>query len=169
MRFESLIGIQLWLVIINLGIALGAGIYEARIEFPLWLERSADGGLAWNAEAARRADSGLRFWAFVTTGPLTLLTLAGLATVWRTRGKVRKWWLVSLGAVLIDRGMTFAYFIPTMMELMGGNLAPDEATAMAGRWGELNHLRHAATFVALLAAMKAFGAFHASKGGRLSA
>src|SRR5690606_28567205 len=79
--------ILLWLFVINLGIALGAGLYEARIQVPEWLV-STPGGLRWDAEASLRANTGLRFWAFVTTGPLTLVTVANLAAAWRSRGRL---------------------------------------------------------------------------------
>lgn len=35
-----------------------------------------EGGYQWQCEAARIANTGLRFWVYVTTVPLTLLTLA---------------------------------------------------------------------------------------------
>jgi len=74
------VSILLWLFVINLGIAFGAGLYEHRIVLPRWLE-SGDAGAHWNAEAARRDHTGRKFWGFVTTVPLTLLTLANLYVV----------------------------------------------------------------------------------------
>lgn len=59
----------LWLFVINLGIAFGAGLYEHRIVVSQWVTGSAQGG-GWDAEAVRRDDMGRLFWAFVTTGPL---------------------------------------------------------------------------------------------------
>lgn len=53
--------IVLWLFVINLGISFGAGLYEHRIEFPLWLVATEDGNYVWKAEAAVAANSGLRF------------------------------------------------------------------------------------------------------------
>jgi hypothetical protein len=35
-------------------------------------------------------DTGLRFWAYVTTGPLTLLTLVNLFAAWRASGPTRR-------------------------------------------------------------------------------
>src|SRR5262245_23676288 len=66
-----MIEVLLWLFVINLGIAFGAGLYESRIVVPQWLSFSRDTGYRWNAEAARKADVGLRFWVYVTTLPLT--------------------------------------------------------------------------------------------------
>src|SRR6266581_3813848 len=92
----------LWLFVINLGIAFGAGLYEHRIVVSHWIRSSGDSGSHWNAEAARRDDTGRRFWAFVTTVPLTLLTLANLFAAWRASSSVRDWWLGAAFAALAD-------------------------------------------------------------------
>ena len=143
----------LWLFVINLGIALGAGLYEARIVVPRWIGSSPN--RHWNAEAARQDDTGRRFWGLVTTVPLTLLTLANLIAAWRAPAPVRGWWLAAAIAALADRGITFAYFIPTMIRLMR---APDSpaSVAMAIQWARLNYVRLAMLVVALLTALRAF-------------
>ncbi len=146
--------ILLWLFVINLGIAFGAGVYEHRILTPDWI--TDDGSRShWNAQAARRDNTGLRFWAYVTTGPLTLLTSASLVVAWRASGPERGWWVVSALIVLVDRVLTFGYFIPTMVGLMNG---PDSAASVAEatRWARLNYLRHALVLAGWLAALKAF-------------
>jgi hypothetical protein len=149
--------ILLWLFVINLGIAFGAGLYEARIEFPQWLVDSTKSGYQWDAEAARHANTGLRFWVYVTTVPLTLLTLANLVTAWRARGVIRRWWLGAAVAAMADRLFTFTYFVPTMVKLMSDeSLAQSRAVEMALRWGQLNHLRHVIVLIAWLSALKAF-------------
>jgi hypothetical protein len=147
--------ILLWLFVINLGVALGAGVYESRIVFDNWLTSSPDSALHWDAEAARADNTGLRFWAFVTTVPLTLLTLANLVAAWHAVGALRLWWLAAAVAALADRVFTFSYFIPTMVGLMQ---APDSAGAVATamRWEALNYLRHAIVLAAWLASLRAF-------------
>lgn len=152
---ESLSRALLWLFVINLGVAFGAGLYEGRIVVSQWLISSPETGLHWNAEAARRDDTGLRFWVFVTTVPLTLLTVANLIAAWRAAAPVRRWWLAAGAAALADRVFTFAYFIPTMVGLME---APDSSAAVATalRWANLNYIRHAIVLTAWLAALKAF-------------
>ena len=90
----------LWLFIINLGIALGAGLYEGRIVVAEWITSSADGSMHWNPEAGRHHDTGLRFWVFVTTGPLTPLTVANLLFAWRASGALRRWWMTAAVAAL---------------------------------------------------------------------
>ncbi len=154
---ESIAHVVLWLFVINLGIAFGAGLYEGRIVVPQWLSRSGGSAYRWNAEAARDANVGLRFWAFVTTVPLTLLTLASLVVVWWTPEVVRPWWSGAIAAALVDRAMTFAYFIPTMLRLMKDEAsARSEAVAKARQWVNLGYIRHAATLAAWLASLKAF-------------
>jgi hypothetical protein len=50
---SSAASILLWLFVINLGIAFGAGLYEHRIVASKWI--STSGEVAhWNAEAVRR-------------------------------------------------------------------------------------------------------------------
>ena len=93
---------------------------------------------------------------YVTTGPLTLLTLASLFAAWRAPELVRQWWLIATAAALVERIMTFAYFVPTMITLMReGALSDGAAVASARRWAALSVFRHAATLVAWLAALKA--------------
>lgn len=151
-----MIEILLWLFVINLGIAFGAGLYESRITVPQWFSFSPNMGYSWNAKAARDANVGLKFWVYVTTVPLTLLTVGSLIVVWWTHDAVRSWWLIAVAAALLDRVMTFSYFIPTMIKLMQPeSVAQSEATAKAQQWVRFGYIRHAATLVAWLAALKA--------------
>jgi len=92
----------LWLFVINLGIAFGAGLYESRILVPQWLNGSPEAGYRWNAEAARLPDTGLSFWVYVTTVPLTLLTVANLIAAWTTSvTPLRSAWLSALKAFAV--------------------------------------------------------------------
>jgi hypothetical protein len=145
----------LFLFIINLGIAFGAGLYEVRITLPQWLKPSQVGGYLWDAEAARQANVGLRFWVYVTTIPLTLLTLASLAIAWWMPDLVRNWWLSAATASLVDRGMTFIYFVPTMIKLMQGD-GGSQAASKALQWARVGYIRMVANLVAWLAALMAF-------------
>jgi hypothetical protein len=148
--------IILSLFLVNLGIAFGAGLYESRVMVPQWLSFSPEAGYRWNVDSARNANSGLRFWVYVTTVPLTLLTLASLVAAWWTPIPVRNWWLVAAAAVLVDRAMTFGYFIPTMLSLMNADMSPAGAVAKATQWVNLGYVRHAATLAGWLAALRAF-------------
>jgi hypothetical protein len=140
----------LWLFIVFLGISFGAGLYESRVVVPRWIS-----GSAWNADIARRDDPGRRFWAFVTTLPLTLLVFASLALALRSEGELRTWWLAAAIVALAERILTFAYFIPTMVRLTRPTPPPD-ATKKAARWAAVNYLRHAMVLAAWLLAMNAF-------------
>lgn len=149
--------ILLWLFILNLGIAFGAGLYETRNVLPQWFTRAPDGGFRVDSEAMRRSDTGRRFWAYVTTVPLTLLTLAGLAVAWPVHDARHSWWFVAASITLVERIMTFSYFIPTALKLMRAETLPESAAErMAAQWAHLNYIRAALTLVGWVAALKAF-------------
>jgi hypothetical protein len=156
--------IILWLFVIDLGIVFGAGLYETRISVPRWLTGSPETGYRWNRAAALEDNVGLRFWAYVSTLPLTLLTLASLVAAFWMTGPAHGWWLVAATAALLERGMTFGYFIPAMIALMRSD-GPSETNASrkAVRWVRLGYLRHAAILIAWLSALKAFSLFHAAR------
>jgi hypothetical protein len=154
--------VLLWLFVLNLGIAFGAGLYEHRIVMSRWLDTSG-GEAHWNPEAVRQDDTGRRFWVFVTTGPLTLLTLANLFVAWRAPTGLRGWWLAAALAALADRTFTFGYFIPTMVGLMSAADSPPAVTA-ATRWSNLNYVRHLIVLAAWLASLKTFALLYARRG-----
>ncbi|RKI17065.1 DUF1772 domain-containing protein [Corallococcus sp. AB030] len=152
--------ILLWLFVLNLGVAFGAGLYEHRISLPRWLDVT---GGHWSSEAARQDDVGRRFWGVVTTGPLTLLTLASLYFATRATGPLRSWWLAAALVVLVDRVLTFSYFIPTMVRLMQSPDAP-AAVETAMRWARMNQLRHVLAGGAWFAALQALSWLRVTRG-----
>jgi hypothetical protein len=155
---DRLTHVLLWLFVLNLGIAFGAGLYESRISVPQWLRFAPDTGYRWKAAPAVEANVGLRFWVYVTTVPLTVLTLLCLIRGWTMPEPSRTWWLVAGGAALIERLLTFGYFIPTMIRLMREELQPESAaTTKARQWVRLGYVRQLLTLIAWLAALHAFG------------
>ena len=139
--------VLLWLFVINLGTAFGAGIYESRVVVPRWE----------NTPPQEWPNTGIEFWAYVTTGPLTLLTLANLVAAWLERGPRRRWWLGAAAISVVERIATFSYFIPTMVWLMGTEGLPQaEVQAALSQWLLLDYGRHILTLAAWLAALKAF-------------
>lgn len=155
--------VLLWLFVINLGVAFGAGLYEHRIVFSNWLSSSPNDRSHWHPDIVRRDDTGRRFWAFVTTIPLTLLTVTNLSAAWGSTGPVRGWWIAAGLAALADRALTFSYFIPTMIKLMKAADSPESA-AIAARWRDLNYLRHAIVLAAWLASLQTFALFYQQRG-----
>jgi hypothetical protein len=156
--------LALWLFVINLGIVFGAGLYEARIEFPQWLVTLADGELFWDATAAKEANTGLKFWMFASTITLTLLTVLNLVLAFRSDSTVRKWWTTAALTALADRAFTFSYFIPTMITLIQDEgVSRSDAVDMASLWGSLNHLRHFLVFLAWITALRTFRDFHPNR------
>ena len=138
--------VLLWLFVINLGIAFGAGLYESRVVVPRWEDIPPQ---MW-------PNTGLEFWVYVTTVPLTLLTLANLIAVWLDRGPRRLWWLGAVAISVVERITTFSYFIPTMIWLTStAGLSETEVEAVLSQWLLLGYGRHVLTLAAWLSALRA--------------
>jgi hypothetical protein len=135
----------LWLFVINLGIAFGAGPYEARVVIPQWA----------NLPPRTWPNTGILFWVYVTTIPLTLLTVANLFAAWLEPSPRRKWWLWAAVTIVLERVATFVYFIPTMISLMGSERSDLEIKATLSQWLVFNYGRHVLTFLGWLLALKA--------------
>lgn len=134
----------LWLFVVNLGIALGAGLYEHRVVISQWT----------GVPPSEWPNTGRMFWAYVTTVPLTLLTLASLFAAWTASDPVRSWYLAAVVIVVVERIATFAYFIPTMLRLAGMEPGPEVSSGLA-QWLTINHGRHVLSLAAWLAALRA--------------
>ncbi|AKD54666.1 anthrone oxygenase family protein [Spirosoma radiotolerans] len=145
------------LFILNLGTAFGAGLYETRIVLPLWFCKSAESGYHVNTKAMHELDTGRTFWAFVTTGPLTLLTLANLVIAWQSQAMGHDWWLAAALITLTERIGTFSFFIPTVIKLQKADeLPPPTVSRLITSWIRLNYVRNGLTLLACLAALRAF-------------
>ncbi len=148
--------VVLWLFVVFLGVALGAGVYESRIMLPMWLTQTDVGGYYWDAHAARTANTGVNFWVYVTTVPLTLLTVASLVLARGSYPELRRWWLIAGLISVVDRMVTFGYFIPTMISLMAVDDLPQvDAVPLAMQWQSLDLGRDVLSLLAFLAALKA--------------
>ena len=78
-------------------------------------------------------NTGLLFWAYVTTVPLTLLALANLIAAWLDKSKTQMW-LSAVFIVLIERLTSFSYFIPAMLSLAASDLPRAEIAARLSQW-----------------------------------
>ena len=142
---ESARGIVLWLFVINLGIAFGAGLYEARVVIPEWASLPPR---VW-------PNTGLLFWVYVTTVPLTLLVIAN-GFAWLRSDRPSNWYLAAMIFAVVERIATFAYFIPAMVRLMSSDAAPQsEITEALSQWLLMNYGRHALVFSAWFSSLKA--------------
>ena len=137
--------VLLWLLTINIGIALGAGLYESRVVVSDWPD----------VPPSQWPNTGVRFWAYVTTVPLTALTVLNAVAAWRDRSARRRPWLTSVGILACERAATFGYFIPTMVGLMGRPTLDPDALARLNQWMTLNYGRHLLTFAAWIFALRA--------------
>jgi hypothetical protein len=145
-----------WSFVVVSGVAVGAGLYETRVNVPRWFQRAGEGRVRVDAPAMRSDDSGRRFWAFVTTVPLTLLTLASLAAAWNAPGPKALWWRIAAGVILVERIGTLTYFIPRGLRLLRAEaMPPGTVEPMARQWMRLNYVRAALALAGWLAALRA--------------
>jgi hypothetical protein len=147
--------ILLWLFVVGLGLAAGAGLYETKTQMPRWVRSARSTGLP--SQTASSANTGMQFWLYTTAVPLTLLTLASFYAIRFVDPETRKWWLIAAWASLGSQILTLAYFIPTLLQLSSGQ--ETNARAVAFQWAQVNWFRHALSFVAWLAALQAFAYF----------
>ena len=148
--------IVLWLFVVFSGIAVGAGFYEMRVNVPRWFTSRRGSAASVNVDAITTDDSGRRFWGYVTTIPLTLLTVAGCVIAWNPATARERWWLLSAAVMLAERLGTFGYFIPTLLKLMRAeHLPPGQAERLARHWTRRNRIRSVLALAGWLAALKA--------------
>lgn len=140
----------LWLFVIDLGIACGAGLYEGRVVIPAWKE----------IPPRQWPNTGLLFWIYVTTIPLTLLAVINGIAAWSSEGARRPYWLCAAAVIALERVGTFAYFIPAMVGLAGSDLPPPEVEPALSRWLLLNHGRHVLTLSGWLLAIRTLSLSH---------
>jgi hypothetical protein len=149
----------LLLFIINLGTAFGAGLYETKIILPRWFPKAATSGYSINVAVMQQTDVGRSFWAFVTTGPLTLLTLANLVVAWQSPIPQHDWWLAATLLTLVERLGTFTFFIPTAIRFQNADTRPVvNMSRKVQTWIRLNYVRLALNLLAWLLALKALAA-----------
>ena len=147
--------IVLWLFVVFSGISVGAGLYEMRVNVPRWFTSARGSAMSVNVDAITTDDSGRRFWGYVTTVPLTLLTVASCVIAWNPVTGRERWWLAGAAVMLAERVGTFAYFIPTLLKLMQAEHLPrGQAEQLARRWVRRNRIRSVLALAAWLAALK---------------
>lgn len=137
--------VLLWLLTMNLGTALGAGLYESRVVVSDWPKMPPS---EW-------PNTGVEFWAYVTTVPLTTLTILNAVAAWRDRSPRRRSWLASVGITACERLATFGDFIPTMVGLMGRPTLDPDTLGRLSQWMTLNYGRHLLTLAAFACALHA--------------
>ncbi len=144
------------LLVVLLGIEIGAGLYEALVLVPLWAGGLPDSLVAYNTQALKPTP-GRHFW-IVSTPLVGLLGLANLVAAWRSRAPKRAWWLAGAAGVVAIVAITFLYFVPTLMRFEAVRQAGDAALAASVRqWVALNWVRAAVCVASWLCLLVAFG------------
>lgn len=148
--------ILLWLLVVCLGIEIGAGIYEARVLVPLWSAAPPGSLVNYNLQALR-PNPGANFW-IVSTPLVGLLSLANVVAAFRSRGGNRRWWLLGAAVAFLMVVATFVYFVPALQRFEAlRQTGPDEIAGQVHRWVVLNWVRAAVYLAAWVSLLRAFG------------
>jgi hypothetical protein len=142
----SVAQIFLWLLVIILGLEIGAGLYETLVVLPIWSAAPPDSVLSYHqhniAYPQFALNAGARFWIFFT--PLAgLLALGTILSGLKTRPEHRKWRLTGATLAIAVVVFTFAWFVPNLMVLRSGDagLSPEQLTSLTNWWVGLNWVR----------------------------
>lgn len=147
--------VALWLLVIFVGIQLGAGLYEKLAVVPLWADAPGDQVLdRMHASGMYRA--GRAFWPFVSV-PVAVLAVLNLVLAWRSTAAHRRWWLAGATVMCLYAVASYGYFVPTMLALQssGATWPAAEVEAVVGRWTAVNWLRMAVGALGWLCLLRA--------------
>jgi hypothetical protein len=145
----------LWLLVIFVGIQLGAGLYEKIGVVPLW-ESVPGGDVLDRMHSSGMYAAGRSFWPFVSM-PVALLAVVNLILAWRSRAPHRRWWLAAAGIMVGYAVFSYGYFVPQMLMLQSAadGWAPERVESVVDWWTSLNHLRLLLGVCGWLCALKA--------------
>ena len=108
----NLIFLVLFIFFIQFG--MGGGLYEVLVIYHRWKKDVRPENLVQKLQDSGQAAATRRFWPIISP-PLSLLSIINIVLAWQYTGAARTIWLTAALIVFIDRIITFAYFVPTMM------------------------------------------------------
>ena len=160
-REFSIAQVFLWLLVIMLGIEIGAGLYETIVVVPMWAGSPPDSLVAYYqhkvANPEMTENAGGKFWIFATP-TLGLLSIAVLLTNRRAYPAQRRMRAVGGGLALMVVAFTFAWFVPNIMLLQSAEvltMKPEQAASLSNWWFWLNWARVVLYAAAWLSALRA--------------
>lgn len=149
--------IALWLLVILLGLELGAGLYETRIVVPLWSAGVPETLAEGNPFGRVAIDAGMRLWAILTSAVALLAVVALVLGFWAAAPQ-RGWQIAAAIIELLVVAATLGYFRPVLIRLFmghGAGLSRSEIVAIVNRWVMLSRVRVVVSLIAWLVALYA--------------
>ncbi len=106
--------IALLLLILLIQFGMGGGLYESLVIYPRWKRDVTPENLVQKLKDSGQARANRRFWPFIS--PLqALLAILNLVLAWRYTGNAHTAWLIAALIIVVNRVITFSYFVPTMV------------------------------------------------------
>ena len=153
--------IALGLLIVYLGMAVGAGAYEARAVYPGWQHDPRPDTLAQRLAASGQTRAARRFWPYLSPPGLLIAfwNLVAATTLLQRSPDFRTVaWAAIATAVVLKSVATYAYFAPTMILKFerAHRQHPDELATAVRRWVLLSPVRTWIELIALPGALCVF-------------
>jgi hypothetical protein len=95
-------------------LSLGGGLFEVLVIYPNWRHAADADDLLHKLETSGQNNAGKHFWPIVSPAQ-GLLSIVNIIVAWNYTGAAHGYWLAAAVAIFITRVVTFAYFIPTML------------------------------------------------------
>ena len=148
--------ISLWVLVISLGILIGATIFEAIVITPLWAGSPPESVRGWNENPRYAIENG-KFFVLIVL-PLLISSLASLISGWNQPSPRRKWLIVAAVCTLIGFVATGSFFVPILTETIfvrGEGLSDAQIVEKVSTWVTYNWGRMALQTFGWLAALRA--------------
>ncbi|MGE3274540.1 MAG: hypothetical protein AB7O67_05475 [Vicinamibacterales bacterium] len=146
----------LWLLVILVGMQLGAALFEARVIVPLWSGAPPESVSTFYLDNPLRPDATMHWWIY-TAPAVGVLALFNIFFAWGTRGEGRGWWLLGSFLALAAVAFGFLYSMPTLLTLSDPRLlTPEVVVSTTNQWVTMNYLRAGVYFVAWLCILAGF-------------
>ena len=139
------------LLLLTIVLSTGGGLYEILVVYPNWKDSKDAAELKERLQSSGQNYAGTRFWPLAS--PLQgLLAIVNLVLAFRYEGPAHNIWLTAAILIFITRAITFAYFIPVMLnKLMKADKVPSEQLpGIIKRWVTLSPLRLISEFAAFI-------------------
>jgi len=108
----NLIALALLILLIQFG--MGGGLYETLVIYPRWKRGVTPENLVQKLKDSGQGSANRGFWPFIS--PLqAMLAIVNLVLAWRYTGNAHAAWLTAALIIVVNRVITFSYFVPTMV------------------------------------------------------
>ena len=160
-KFTSMIAtISILLLLLTVTFTLGGGLYEVLVIYPNWKHEVQPDTLSAKLESSGQNNAGKRFWPLFSPAQ-ALLSIINMVLAYNYTGPAHNYWLAAAIIIVINRVITFSYFIPVMLKyiMKPETMETERLKSIVKTWTGLSPLRllpEFAAWVLIIAALMKF-------------